>query len=114
MRPYFFSCRKLPIQEFYFSRILQEMNLSHQQFIDLCILLGCDYCGTIKGIGPKRAIDLIRQHGSIEEILDNIDQSVSSHTLTNTSTIRDVWVPEQEVIYFCFYEFKGTKILANK
>lgn len=47
------------------------------QFIDLCILLGCDYCGTIKGIGPKKAIDLIRQHGSIEEILDNIDQSVS-------------------------------------
>uniref|UniRef100_A0A4W5JUE2 Flap endonuclease 1 n=1 Tax=Hucho hucho TaxID=62062 RepID=A0A4W5JUE2_9TELE len=44
-------------------------------FIDLCILLGCDYCGTIKGIGPKRAIDLIRQHGSIEEILENIDPS---------------------------------------
>uniref|UniRef100_A0A3B4ZRB4 Flap endonuclease 1 n=1 Tax=Stegastes partitus TaxID=144197 RepID=A0A3B4ZRB4_9TELE len=42
-------------------------------FMYLCILLGCDYCGTIKGIGPKRAIDLIRQHGSIEEILDNID-----------------------------------------
>jgi len=47
------------------------------QFIDLCILLGCDYCGTIKGIGPKRAIDLIKQHGSIEEILDNIDPNVS-------------------------------------
>lgn len=47
------------------------------QFIDLCILLGCDYCGTIKGIGPKRAIDLIRQHGSIEEILENIDTNVS-------------------------------------
>uniref|UniRef100_A0A8C2XSC6 Flap endonuclease 1 n=1 Tax=Cyclopterus lumpus TaxID=8103 RepID=A0A8C2XSC6_CYCLU len=39
----------------------------------LCILLGCDYCGTIKGIGPKRAIDLIKQHGCIEEILENID-----------------------------------------
>lgn len=46
------------------------------QFIDLCILLGCDYCGTIKGIGPKRAIDLIKQHGSIEEILENIDPNV--------------------------------------
>uniref|UniRef100_A0A3P8RTC0 Flap endonuclease 1 n=1 Tax=Amphiprion percula TaxID=161767 RepID=A0A3P8RTC0_AMPPE len=45
------------------------------EFIDLCILLGCDYCGTIKGIGPKRAIDLIRQHGCIEEILENIDPS---------------------------------------
>uniref|UniRef100_A0A8C1R9N1 Flap endonuclease 1 n=1 Tax=Cyprinus carpio TaxID=7962 RepID=A0A8C1R9N1_CYPCA len=67
------EAKKLPIQEFHFSRILQEMGVTHQQFIDLCILLGCDYCGTIKGIGPKRAIDLIKQHGSIEEILENID-----------------------------------------
>uniref|UniRef100_A0A4W4G565 Flap endonuclease 1 n=1 Tax=Electrophorus electricus TaxID=8005 RepID=A0A4W4G565_ELEEL len=69
------EAKKLPIQEFHFNRILQDMGMTHQQFIDLCILLGCDYCGTIKGIGPKRAIDLIRQHGSIEEILENIDQS---------------------------------------
>uniref|UniRef100_A0A8C7HJ84 Flap endonuclease 1 n=1 Tax=Oncorhynchus kisutch TaxID=8019 RepID=A0A8C7HJ84_ONCKI len=69
------EAKKLPIQEFLFSRLLQDINLTHEQFIDLCILLGCDYCGTIKGIGPKRAIDLIRQHGSIEEILENIDPS---------------------------------------
>ncbi|KAJ8374892.1 hypothetical protein SKAU_G00054720 [Synaphobranchus kaupii] len=67
------EAKKLPIQEFHFGRILQEIGLTHQQFIDLCILLGCDYCGTIKGVGPKRAIDLIKQHGSIEEILENID-----------------------------------------
>ncbi|XP_066578938.1 flap endonuclease 1 [Amia ocellicauda] len=67
------EAKKLPIQEFHFNRILEEMGLTHEQFIDLCILLGCDYCGTIKGIGPKRAMDLIRQHRSIEEILDNID-----------------------------------------
>ncbi|KAK6293216.1 hypothetical protein J4Q44_G00367170 [Coregonus suidteri] len=69
------EAKKLPIQEFQFTRLLQDINLTHEQFIDLCILLGCDYCGTIKGIGPKRAIDLIRQHGSIEEILENIDPS---------------------------------------
>lgn len=69
------EAKKLPIQEFSFTRILQDIGLTHSQFIDLCILLGCDYCGTIKGVGPKRAIDLIRQHGSIEEILENIDQS---------------------------------------
>lgn len=39
----------------------------------MCILLGCDYCDSIKGIGPKRAIDLIREHRSIEKILENID-----------------------------------------
>lgn len=43
------------------------------QFIDLCILLGCDYCDTIKGIGAKRAKDLIDKHHSIEEVIANLD-----------------------------------------
>lgn len=47
----------------------------HFQFIDLCILLGCDYCESIRGIGPKRAIELVSQYKCIEEILKNIDQS---------------------------------------
>lgn len=36
-------------------------------------MLGCDYTESIRGIGPKRAIDLIKQHKSLEEILKNID-----------------------------------------
>lgn len=36
-------------------------------------MLGCDYTDSIKGIGPKRAIDLITQHKSLEEILKSID-----------------------------------------
>lgn len=44
------------------------------QFIDLCILLGCDYTDSIRGIGPKRAMELIEKHKSIECILKNIDK----------------------------------------
>ena len=44
------------------------------QFIDLCILLGCDYCDSIKGIGPKRAIELINKHTAIEKIIENLDK----------------------------------------
>jgi 5'-3' exonuclease len=50
------------------------------QFVDLCILLGCDYCDSIKGIGPKRAMDLIKQHRNLETILDNIDRNKYSIT----------------------------------
>ncbi|CAI9594659.1 unnamed protein product [Staurois parvus] len=67
------EAKKLPIQEFHLSRALQDIGITQEQFIDLCILLGCDYCETIRGIGPKRAIELIKQHRSIEEVLDNID-----------------------------------------
>ena len=35
--------------------------------------MGCDYCDTIKGIGPKRAIELIQKHNNIETIIENLD-----------------------------------------
>ncbi|XP_019628960.1 PREDICTED: flap endonuclease 1 [Branchiostoma belcheri] len=69
----FSEARKMPIKEYYYDRLLAELDLTQDQFIDLCILLGCDYCDSIRGIGPKRAIELIRQHKSIEEILKHID-----------------------------------------
>ena len=43
--------------------------LTNAQFVDFCILCGCDYSGTIRGVGPKTALKLIKEHGSIEEIL---------------------------------------------
>ena len=49
--------------------------MDRDQFVDLCILLGCDYVDKIKGIGPKKAIELVKKHKSIEAILENIDQT---------------------------------------
>lgn len=45
------------------------------QFIDMCILCGCDYCGTIRGIGPKSAYKLIQQHSTLEKVLAALDKS---------------------------------------
>lgn len=67
------EARKLPIKEYYYNRVLEELGLTKDEFIDLCILLGCDYCDSIRGIGPKRAIDLIKQHKTIDEILKHLD-----------------------------------------
>ncbi|PWA79923.1 flap endonuclease 1 [Artemisia annua] len=68
------SSRKIPVMEFDVSKVLEELNLTMDQFIDLCILCGCDYCDSIKGIGGQTALKLIRQHGSIETILENINR----------------------------------------
>merc|ERR1711920_744377 len=48
--------------------------MGHDQFVDLCILLGCDYCDSIRGIGPKTALKLIKEHGNMETILEKIDK----------------------------------------
>lgn len=41
--------------------------LSPQAWIDLCILLGTDFCPHLPGVGPITARKMMREHGSIEE-----------------------------------------------
>ncbi|KAL0387294.1 UNVERIFIED_CONTAM: Flap endonuclease 1 [Sesamum radiatum] len=94
------SSKKIPVLEFEFSKILEELNLNMDQFIDLCILAGCDYCDSIRGIGGLTALKLIRQHGSIEHILENIN--------TQRYQIPDDW-PYQEVRWL----FKEPSVLTD-
>ena len=58
-----FSCPKLarnlmapasqgkPILEFDFAKCLGAPRHDLDQFIDVCIMCGCDYCDSIKGMG---------------------------------------------------------------
>jgi len=69
------SFKKSPVTEFEVPKVLEELGLTMDQFIDLCILSGCDYCENIKGIGGQRALKLIRQHGCIEEVVLNLKQT---------------------------------------
>ena len=65
----FSEARKLPVMEFNYQKAVQGLGLSHDQFVDLCILCGCDYTDSIRGVGPKTALKLIREHGSLEKII---------------------------------------------
>merc|ERR1719287_10512 len=65
--------QKKQILEVSLERALEQLNISMDQFIDFCILSGCDYCDTIKGVGPQTAIRLIMQHGTLEKVIENIE-----------------------------------------
>lgn len=70
----FANASKADIQQINYSKAIAGLGLSHDEFVDLCILLGCDYCDTIRGIGPKTALKLIREHKNIETILKNLNR----------------------------------------
>jgi 5'-3' exonuclease len=53
----------------------------HIQFIDLCILLGCDYLDPIKGIGPSTALKLIRDHKNLEGVVAHIQSDQKKLTV---------------------------------
>mmetsp|Transcript_7016 Transcript_7016/g.17148 ORF Transcript_7016/g.17148 Transcript_7016/m.17148 type:complete len:373 (-) Transcript_7016:111-1229(-) len=70
----FSEARKLPVIEINLSMALKGMELTMEQFIDFCILCGCDYTLAIRGIGPKSAYKLIKTHGNIETAIENLNK----------------------------------------
>ncbi|GMG48150.1 unnamed protein product [Ambrosiozyma monospora] len=70
--------RKLKVDEFNSEKILEGFEMDLNTFVDMCILLGCDYCETIKGVGPVTAMKLIKEHGSIEKIIEAIEKNPKS------------------------------------
>ncbi|KAJ4364297.1 Elongation of fatty acids protein 2 [Ascochyta clinopodiicola] len=64
--------RKEPILEIHLDKVLEGLNMERKQFIDLCILLGCDYLDPIKGIGPSTALKMIRDHKDLEGVVEHI------------------------------------------
>lgn len=68
------EAKKIPVLEINLKDILKEMDFTMDMFIDLCILLGCDYCDTIRGIGTKRAFEMIEKHKNIETVIENLDK----------------------------------------
>lgn len=56
--------------EFTLSVALEDLKLNMDQFIDLCILCGCDYVDSIRGVGVVKALNLIRKHGDLEKTVE--------------------------------------------
>ncbi len=55
------------VEELSLDEILKGMDITMNQFIEICILLGSDYTCTLKGVGKKRIMNLIKEHGSIDK-----------------------------------------------
>ncbi|KAK9248677.1 PIN domain-like protein [Lipomyces tetrasporus] len=70
--------RKLPITEVKLTDTLDGLEMSMEQFIDLCILLGCDYCEPIKGIGPATAVKLLREHKDLDGLVKYVNDHPES------------------------------------
>ena len=49
---------------------LKKLGITREQLVDMGILIGTDYNEGIKGIGPKKALELIRSYKLIEYIPD--------------------------------------------
>ncbi|KAG6860296.1 hypothetical protein C0995_013032 [Termitomyces sp. Mi166 len=52
------------------AEIRAVLQLDRASFVDFALLLGTDFSQRIKNVGPTRALKLIREHGSIERVIE--------------------------------------------
>jgi len=71
-----FNADKNYIDEYCLKGILDNLNITNEQFIDLCILCGCDYTSKINGMGPITAYKLILKFSNIENFIENNDKFI--------------------------------------
>lgn len=50
------------------NRFLGSYGITREQLVDIALLVGTDFNGGVRGIGPKTALSLVRKHGSIESL----------------------------------------------
>ncbi|MCZ7401527.1 MAG: flap endonuclease-1 [Candidatus Methanoperedens sp.] len=66
---------------------LDALGISQEQLVDIALLVGTDYNEGIKGIGPKKALKLIKKQGGIEAALRELNSGIE-----NLQEIKDLFL----------------------
>jgi flap endonuclease-1 len=63
--------KKIPL-EIELSNVLKSLDLNYEQFIELCILFGCDYCHNISDLRTSHVYQVYIKHKNIERTLEEL------------------------------------------
>ena len=110
------------MQEIDLSKTLKYLDLSYDQLIELGILLGCDYCDKIMGVGMIGAYQKIRENNIDilikKRVITNIDYLPIKNYFKNAKVNKHVVININAIDYDKFREFmtkfKFTKKYIDK
>ncbi len=70
------------------SENLALLEISREQLVDLAILIGTDFNQGVRGIGPKTALKLVREYGSIEQM----PKEIRSKMTVDLNIVRQIFL----------------------
>ena len=59
--------------------MLKTLDITREQLVDVCILIGTDFNPGVSGIGPKKGLKLIQKHGDLETVLEHTDVDIPGY-----------------------------------
>ncbi|MCL2032800.1 MAG: flap endonuclease-1 [Methanomassiliicoccaceae archaeon] len=66
---------------------LDSLCVTREQLVDMCILIGTDFNPGVPGIGPKKSLKLIKDHGDLEGAMSHLSIEIPSF-----QEIRDIFL----------------------
>jgi flap endonuclease-1 len=63
------TSKTLDIEYISLGKFLEHLKISREQLVEMGVLIGTDFFPGIKGIGQHTALDLVKEYGSLENIL---------------------------------------------
>ncbi|MEM0200376.1 MAG: flap structure-specific endonuclease, partial [Saccharolobus sp.] len=121
--------RKLPNKDVYVEitpelietdLLLKKLEITREQLIDVAILIGTDYNpGGIKGIGPEKALKIIKKYGKLEKAIEygeipKIQITFDINEIRNLFLNPQVVKPEKELQLETPREDEIIEILVNE
>jgi len=67
---------------------LGHHTITRERLVDLAIMIGTDFNEGIRGIGPKSGLKLVKQHGSLENLPENLREKLP----TDLETLRNIFL----------------------
>ena len=67
------------VNHLFLGSILEGLKMEYKEFVDFCIICGCDYCGTVSKTGPVGAYTAIKKYKNIETWLDSMNETSKKH-----------------------------------
>lgn len=95
-----FNSKKEPITQIDLQAMLEGFEMNMDEFIDLCIMCGCDYTHSIGGIGPIKAFKLVKDEKNIENILKVVKKSNDDPDKKQKFIIPDAFLYEESRALF--------------
>ena len=69
-------------------KVLGKLEITREQLVDLALLVGTDFNLGIKGIGAKKGLKLIKEHGDVYKALESLDVQMD----VNPEILRDIFL----------------------
>lgn len=78
---------------------LKALELTREQLVDVGLLVGTDFNPGVKGVGPKRAVKLMKDHGSLEKALAHVGGEIGEREEIRRIFLAPDALPDMELAW---------------